>query len=41
MTGTGLGIGLTQDPKVVLNDGDDIRVSIEKIGSLLNKVCCE
>ena len=34
MTGTPPGIGCMRDPKVVLNDGDDIRVEIENIGAL-------
>ncbi|OCT50985.1 hypothetical protein CLCR_09377 [Cladophialophora carrionii] len=38
MTGTGPGVGLFRNPKVVLNHGDDIRVEIEKIGTLINKV---
>ncbi|KAJ5544729.1 hypothetical protein N7461_007033 [Penicillium sp. DV-2018c] len=38
MTGTGPGIGAMRNPKVVLNDGDDMRVEIENIGTLINKV---
>jgi 2-keto-4-pentenoate hydratase/2-oxohepta-3-ene-1,7-dioic acid hydratase in catechol pathway len=38
MTGTGPGIGAMRNPKVVLNDGDDIRVEIEQLGTLVNKV---
>lgn len=38
MTGTGPGIGAMRNPKVVLNHGDDIRVEIEQIGTLVNKV---
>lgn len=38
MTGTGPGIGAMRNPKVVLNDGDDIRVEVEQIGTLINKV---
>ncbi|OJJ66450.1 hypothetical protein ASPBRDRAFT_79313 [Aspergillus brasiliensis CBS 101740] len=41
MTGTGPGIGALRNPKVVLNDGDDMRVEIEKIGTLINKVYYE
>ena len=41
MTGTGPGIGAMRDPKVVLNDGDDMRVAIENIGTLVNKVYYE
>jgi len=38
MTGTGPGIGCMRTSKIVLNHGDDIRVEIEKIGTLTNKV---
>lgn len=38
MTGTGPGIGIMRDPKVILRDGDDMRVEIEQIGTLINKV---
>jgi len=41
MTGTGPGIGAMRNPRIVLNDGDDIRVEIEKIGTLINKVYYE
>lgn len=41
MTGTGPGIGAMRDPKVVLKNGDDMRVEIEKIGTLVNKVYYE
>ncbi|KAJ5464354.1 uncharacterized protein N7458_000040 [Penicillium daleae] len=41
MTGTGPGIGAMRKPKVVLKDGDDIRVEVEKIGTLINKVYYE
>lgn len=41
MTGTGPGVGFFQDPKVVLNHGDDIRVEIQEIGTLINKVYYE
>ncbi|KAF7125410.1 hypothetical protein CNMCM5793_001588 [Aspergillus hiratsukae] len=41
MTGTGPGIGAMRDPKVVLNHGDDIRVEIESIGTLVNTVYYE
>ncbi|KAL4772059.1 hypothetical protein BDW60DRAFT_222689 [Aspergillus nidulans var. acristatus] len=36
MTGTGPGIGAMRDPKVVLRDGDDMRVQIQGIGTLLD-----
>ncbi|KAH8892626.1 5-carboxymethyl-2-hydroxymuconate isomerase [Thozetella sp. PMI_491] len=38
LTGTPAGIGYFKDPRVVLQDGDDIRVKIEKIGTLVNNV---
>ena len=41
MTGTGPGIGAMRNPKVVLNHEDDIRVEIEQIGTLVNKVYYE
>ncbi|KAL4756923.1 fumarylacetoacetate hydrolase family protein [Aspergillus foveolatus] len=41
MTGTGPGIGAMRDPKVVLRDGDDMRVQIQGIGTLCNRVYYE
>ncbi|KAE8416484.1 hypothetical protein BDV36DRAFT_284507 [Aspergillus pseudocaelatus] len=41
MTGTGPGIGAMRNPKVVLKHGDDMRVEIEKIGTLVNEVYYE
>lgn len=38
LTGTPAGIGYFRQPRVVLEDGGDIRVEIEKIGTLVNKV---
>lgn len=38
MTGTGPGIGAMRNPKVVLRHADDIRVEVEQIGTLINKV---
>jgi 2-keto-4-pentenoate hydratase/2-oxohepta-3-ene-1,7-dioic acid hydratase in catechol pathway len=38
LTGTPAGIGHFRNPKVVLEDGGDTRVHIEKIGTLINKV---
>jgi 2-keto-4-pentenoate hydratase/2-oxohepta-3-ene-1,7-dioic acid hydratase in catechol pathway len=38
LTGTPAGIGHFRKPRVVLEDGGDIRVEIEKIGTLTNKV---
>ncbi|KAB8205371.1 hypothetical protein BDV34DRAFT_235276 [Aspergillus parasiticus] len=41
MTGTGPGIGAMRNPKIVLKHGDDMRVEIEKIGTLINEVYYE
>jgi 2-keto-4-pentenoate hydratase/2-oxohepta-3-ene-1,7-dioic acid hydratase in catechol pathway len=41
MTGTGPGIGNLRNPRIVLNHGDDIRIEIENIGTLINKVYYE
>ncbi|KAL4994848.1 hypothetical protein BDV10DRAFT_197182 [Aspergillus recurvatus] len=41
MTGTGPGIGAMRRPKVVLRDGDDMRVQIQGIGTLCNRVYYE
>ncbi|QKX58384.1 uncharacterized protein TRUGW13939_05506 [Talaromyces rugulosus] len=41
MTGTGPGIGAMRDPKVVLNHGDDIRVEVQHVGTLINQVYYE
>lgn len=41
MTGTGPGIGAMRDPKVILQDTDDMRIEIEQIGTLINKVYYE
>ncbi|KAK6064907.1 fumarylacetoacetate hydrolase domain-containing protein 2A [Seiridium cupressi] len=41
MTGTGPGIGMARQPKVVLRHGDDIRVYIQEIGTLINEVYYE
>ena len=38
LTGTPPGIGYFRSPRIFLGDGDDIRVYIEKIGTLVNKV---
>lgn len=38
LTGTPAGVGFTRKPKVVLEDGGDIRVAIGQIGTLINKV---
>ncbi|ERT01684.1 fumarylacetoacetate hydrolase [Sporothrix schenckii 1099-18] len=38
MTGTGPGIGAMRNPKLSLQHGDDMRVSIAEIGTLINTV---
>lgn len=38
LTGTPAGIGFFRNPRIVLEDGGDIRIEIEKIGTLVNKV---
>lgn len=38
LTGTPAGIGYFREPRVVLRDGDDMRVEIGKIGTLVNKI---
>ncbi|KAK7178051.1 fumarylacetoacetate hydrolase domain-containing protein 2A [Paraphaeosphaeria sporulosa] len=38
LTGTPAGIGYFRNPRVYLEDGSDIRVEIEKIGTLVSKV---
>lgn len=38
LTGTPAGIGYFREPRVVLEDGGDIRIEIEHIGTLVNKV---
>jgi 2-keto-4-pentenoate hydratase/2-oxohepta-3-ene-1,7-dioic acid hydratase in catechol pathway len=38
VTGTPAGIGFFRQPRVVLEDGGDIRIYISGIGTLVNKV---
>ena len=38
LTGTPAGIGYTREPRVFLKHGDDIRIKIEEIGTLVNKI---
>lgn len=38
VTGTPAGIGFFRQPRVVLEDGGDIRIYISEIGTLVNKV---
>jgi 2-keto-4-pentenoate hydratase/2-oxohepta-3-ene-1,7-dioic acid hydratase in catechol pathway len=41
LTGTGPGIWCMRDPKIVLNHGDDMRVYIENIGTIVNEIYYE
>ncbi len=41
MTGTGPGIGAMRQPKIFLKADDDMRVEIDQIGTLINKVYYE
>ncbi|ORY63882.1 uncharacterized protein BCR38DRAFT_201958 [Pseudomassariella vexata] len=41
MTGTGPGIGAMRKPKLTLKNQDDMRVEVEKIGTLINTVYFE
>lgn len=41
MTGTPPGVGAMKNPKVVLRNGDDMRVQIQGIGTLINEVYYE
>lgn len=41
MTGTGPRIGLAHKPPKVLRHGDDMRVEIEHIGTLINEIYYE
>ena len=38
LTGTPAGIGYFREPRVVLRNGDEIRVAIQNIGTLVNRV---
>lgn len=38
-TGTPTGVGYTRKPPVYLNDGDEVSVVIDEIGTLTNTVC--
>ncbi len=40
-TGTPAGVGVFRDPRVLLQDGDDVTVEIEGLGSLTNPVRAE
>lgn len=41
MTGTGPGIGMARNPKIILRHGDDMRVYVQGIGTLVNEVYYE
>jgi 2-keto-4-pentenoate hydratase/2-oxohepta-3-ene-1,7-dioic acid hydratase in catechol pathway len=38
LTGTPAGIGYFKEPRVVLRDGDEIKVRVERVGTLVNRV---
>lgn len=38
LTGTPKGVGFKRQPKIYLQDKSDIRIHIEKIGTLINKI---
>jgi len=38
LTGTPSGVGMARDPQVWLNDGDEVEVEIESLGTLRNRV---
>ena len=38
LTGTPSGVGIARDPQVFLQDGDEVKVEIEGVGTLTNKV---
>lgn len=38
LTGTPSGVGMARDPQVWLNDGDEVEVEIESVGTLRNRV---
>jgi 2-keto-4-pentenoate hydratase/2-oxohepta-3-ene-1,7-dioic acid hydratase in catechol pathway len=40
-TGTPAGVGVFRDPPVLLRDGDEVRIEIDKLGSLTNPVQAE
>jgi transcription initiation factor TFIIH subunit 2 len=41
MTGTPSGVGLFMEPKGFLEDGDEVEVYVEGIGSIVNKMVFE
>lgn len=38
LTGTPGGVGVARDPQVFLKDGDVVRIEIDRIGALENRV---
>jgi 2-keto-4-pentenoate hydratase/2-oxohepta-3-ene-1,7-dioic acid hydratase in catechol pathway len=40
-TGTPAGVGVFRDPKVLLQDGDEVSVEIEGLGTLTNPITKE
>jgi 2-keto-4-pentenoate hydratase/2-oxohepta-3-ene-1,7-dioic acid hydratase in catechol pathway len=40
-TGTPAGVGVFRDPPVLLKDGDEVTIEIERLGSLTNRVRAE
>ena len=38
-TGTPAGVGMAQNPPLWLKEGDEVSVTIERIGTLTNRVC--
>ena len=38
LTGTPSGVGFKRNPKIVLRDGDEVRIHIDQIGTLINTV---
>ncbi|AIR00211.1 fumarylacetoacetate hydrolase family protein [Pluralibacter gergoviae] len=41
VTGTPAGVGFGRDPKRFLKDGDIVEVSVERVGTLRNRICAE
>src|SRR5699024_6950998 len=41
LTGTPGGVGFARDPQVFLKDGDVVRIEVDKIGALENKVALQ
>ena len=41
LTGTPAGVGFTRNPKIFLENGSEVRICVEKIGTLVNQVYYE